>query len=90
VGRWNRDCGCHTGGQEGWQQQWRGPLRVALDFLRDEAERQFEIVGNELLIDPWAARNAYIELVLEHGRWRDQFLARHSKHPLSPPDQMRS
>ena len=42
VGRWIRDCGCHTGGEPGWNQQWRAPLRQALDFLRDENAAHFE------------------------------------------------
>src|SRR2546423_538397 len=42
VGRWIRDCGCHTGGEAGWNQQWRTPLRQALDFLRDENTADFE------------------------------------------------
>ena len=29
VGRWIEDCGCHTGGEPGWSQAWRGPLRRA-------------------------------------------------------------
>ena len=90
VGRWMRDCGCHTGGEPGWRQQWRCPLRLALDFLRDRAARQFERVGGDLLIDPWATRNDYIELILDHGRSREEFLARHSKQILAPPDQVRA
>ena len=31
VDRWQSDCGCGGGG--GWQQQWREPLRQALDWL---------------------------------------------------------
>ena len=27
VSRWYKDCGCHTGGQDGWNQKWRTPLR---------------------------------------------------------------
>ena len=90
VGRWIRDCGCHTGGDPGWRQQWRGPLRLALDFLRDEAAREFEHVGSDLLLDPWIARNAYIELILDHGRSRAAFLAKHSAEILSTPDQVRA
>jgi len=90
VGRWIRDCGCHTGGTEGWQQAWRGPLRLALDFLRDEAARDFESVGGDLLIDPWAARNDYIKLILDHGRTRAEFLRQHCKDSLAEPEQMRA
>jgi hypothetical protein len=64
VGRWSRDCGCHTGGEPGWNQSWRKPLREALNFLRDDAAEKFERVGSELLKDPWAARNDYINVIL--------------------------
>lgn len=90
VGRWIRDCGCHTGGSEGWNQRWRGPLRRALDFLRDRAAIYFESVGSELLLDPWQARNDYIDLILDHGRSRADFLRQHSGETLAPPDQMRA
>jgi alpha-amylase/alpha-mannosidase (GH57 family) len=90
VGRWIRDCGCHTGGEAGWNQKWRGPLRAALDFLRDDLARQFESVGGELFLDPWSTRNAYIEVILDHGRSRQEFLAREAKHLLSPADEARA
>ncbi len=90
LGRWLRDCGCHTGGEAGWNQKWRAPLRAALDFLRDEAARQFELVGGDLFADPWVARNNYIELILDHGRSREEFLNRHARSELSPPDQVRA
>ncbi|MBA2526987.1 MAG: DUF3536 domain-containing protein [Pyrinomonadaceae bacterium] len=86
VGRWIRDCGCHTGGQPGWNQSWRGPLRKALDFLRDEAAKHFERVGGELLIDPWGARNASIELILDHNRSREEFLIRHARKEFTPEE----
>lgn len=89
VGRWSRDCGCNGGGEAGWTQKWRTPLRAALDFLRDEAARQFEIVGEELLSDPWATRNAYIELILGQAR-SAEFLKRHARHELSLTDQARA
>jgi alpha-amylase/alpha-mannosidase (GH57 family) len=34
VDRWQDDCGCGGGGD--WHQQWRRPLRDALDWLRDQ------------------------------------------------------
>ena len=33
VSRWYKDCGCHTGGDESWNQKWRTPLRAAFDNL---------------------------------------------------------
>ena len=90
VGRWRRDCGCHTGGEPDWNQRWRGPLREALDFLREHSARQFEDVGGELLVDPWGARNSYIELILDRGRSGAEFLARVAKQPLSLQDQTRA
>ncbi len=36
VSRWYKDCGCSTGGQEGWDQQWRTPLRRAYTLLSEK------------------------------------------------------
>jgi len=71
VGRWSRDCGCHTGGEPGWNQAWRKPLREALNFLRDDAAAKFEQSG--LLRDPWAARNDYIKVILDPKHAREEF-----------------
>ncbi len=76
VGRWSRNCGCQTGGEPGWGQSWRGPLRVALNFLRDDAAAKFE--NTDLLRDPWAARNDYIDVILDPQRAREGFLSRHA------------
>lgn len=65
VGRWERDCGCSTGGEAGWTQSWRAPLRRALDRLRDHAVEVFERRGGAVLADPWAARDAYVDVLLE-------------------------
>lgn len=78
VGRWFRDCGCHTGGEQGWSQAWRTPLRQALDFLRDAVAEVYEDAGGDLFEDPWAARDGYVEVVLETGR-RRAFLETHAR-----------
>ena len=36
VGRWERDCGCHTGGDDLWNQEWRSPMRQAFNTLEKE------------------------------------------------------
>lgn len=87
VGRWSRDCGCHTGGEEGWNQSWRTPLRKALEFLRDGASVNFENAGRELFWDPWKARNDYIKVMLQGEKYQVTFLNRHSRRPLSEPEQ---
>jgi alpha-amylase/alpha-mannosidase (GH57 family) len=89
VGRWSRDCGCHTGGEAGWGQKWRQPLRAAFDFLRDDVAEKFQDVGAELLADPWAARNQYIGVILDPEHVREEFLKRHALRPLSMSEEAR-
>ncbi|HEX8773922.1 MAG TPA: DUF3536 domain-containing protein [Pyrinomonadaceae bacterium] len=90
VGRWRRDCGCQTGAQEGWNQAWRAPLRDALDLLRDDAALAFEATAGELFVDPWAARDDYIELIADRKASRDDFLRRHCGRALSSTEQARA
>ncbi len=84
VERWRSDCGDSTGGQPGWNQAWRAPLREALDDLRDELAQAFEEKAPDLLRDPWAARDAYVSVVLDRSRANvDAFMAREASRPLS-------
>ena len=66
VERWRADCGCNSG-RAGWNQKWRGPLRAALDFVRDELIKTFDTLGREYFKDPWAARNDYVNLMLDRS-----------------------
>jgi alpha-amylase/alpha-mannosidase (GH57 family) len=66
VERWRANCGCNAG-RLGWSQEWRKPLREALDWLRDTINPQFEALGRTVLRDPWAARDAYINVVLNRS-----------------------
>jgi alpha-amylase/alpha-mannosidase (GH57 family) len=80
VERWRSDCGCSTGAAEGWNQAWRAPLRDALDQLRDEIAPLYEAAAAPLLADPWAARDAYNEVLLDHSPERvAAFLARQGR-----------
>ena len=87
VGRWIRDCGCQTGGEPGWDQKWRSPLRAALDFLRDENIPYFEATRNKLFTFPWIARDESISLILDPAASREEFLFAHARRWLSAPDQ---
>ena len=82
VDRWQHDCGCGGGG--GWQQQWRAPLRMALDWLRDHLCVLYEKLGAPLLHEPWAARNDYINVLnSSFDQAFDRFLESHQAHPLT-------
>ncbi len=67
VGRWKENCGCKTGGPADWNQEWRAPLRNALDGLSAALGSIFEKEGGELLRDPWAARDDYIKLIMSRS-----------------------
>ncbi len=91
VGRWQEDCGCSTGGGPGWTQRWRRPLRQGLDRLRDTLGEIFAEESAPLLLDGWAARDDYIELLLDPGEpARADFFARHQARPLTPEEQARA
>ncbi len=66
IERWRSDCGCN-GGKQGWNQAWRKPLRDALDFIRDSTAPLAEQIAEPLLKDLWAARDAYIQIVLDRS-----------------------
>jgi len=82
VERWRSDCGCHTGAHSGWTQAWRAPLRSSLDGLRADLAGLFEEQGGQRFRDPWAARNDYIDVILDRS---DQslgvFFERHAAVP---------
>jgi hypothetical protein len=91
IDRWRADCGCNSGGKPGWRQQWRRPLREALDWLRERAVTIIDGIGGELLRDPWAARDAYIDVLLDRGDGaRDRFLAVHAHHQLDAAQRVRA
>lgn len=84
VERWKNNCGCNTGGHQGWNQEWRAPLREALDWLRDELAPLCEQRTGDYLKDPWAARDEYIQVILDRSRDRvEEFLAKHASKALN-------
>jgi alpha-amylase/alpha-mannosidase (GH57 family) len=67
VGRWATNCGCNSGGHSDWNQEWRAPLRAALDWLRDEIAPRYEKMAARYFKDPWGARNNYIHVILDRS-----------------------
>ena len=89
VERWRSNCGCNSGGHAGWNQEWRGPLRAALDWLRDELASFYEQKAAALLRDPWTARDEYIQVVLNRAEENVlNFLGSHATHPLNDEEQV--
>ncbi len=84
IERWRSDCGCNTGRNPKWNQAWRVPLREAMDWLRDTLAPKYEVKAQEFLKDPWAARDDYIEVILDRSPENVQgFLDRHRTRELN-------
>ena len=90
VERWRSNCGCN-GGHPGWNQEWRAPLRKALDELRDALIPLSEQHGSSLFRDVWAARDAYIQVVLDRSAESvDRFFAAQQSHQLNDDERVRA
>jgi alpha-amylase/alpha-mannosidase (GH57 family) len=64
VERWRNDCGCNSG-RPGWNQQWRAPLRQALDWLRDTLMPLYKTEMQKFTKDSDKIRNDYIKIILD-------------------------
>ncbi len=88
VERWRSNCGC-SGGKPGFHQEWRKPLREALDELRDAITPMTEQEGAKLFTDVWAARDRYIDVILDRsGEVVDGFFKDHQSHDLSSEERV--
>lgn len=68
IERWRSNCGCHTGGEAGWTQEWRAPLRDALDWLRNRANEVYLEEMAPFQVDADSLRNSYISVLLHRKR----------------------
>ena len=87
VERWRGNCGCNSGGHPDWNQEWRAPLRSALDWLGDALAPLYESKAATLLKDPWKARDEYIRVILDRSPENvERLLGEHAAHVLSPEE----
>ena len=90
IERWRSNCGCSSG-KPGWNQQWRTPLREALDALRDAIVPLTEQEGQKLFRDVWIARDGYIDVILDRSEEVVQrFLEDHQSHELTAEERVRA
>jgi alpha-amylase/alpha-mannosidase (GH57 family) len=90
IERWRSNCGCNSG-KPGWNQQWRAPLRQALDELRDAIAPLTEQEGAKLFTDVWLARDGYIDVILNRSEEVvDRFFERHQNHKLTPEERVQA
>ena len=63
VERWKSNCGCAADQSKSGQQQWRAPLRQALDWMRDKQIGVYQERMTRYHADPWKLRNEYIDVI---------------------------
>jgi alpha-amylase/alpha-mannosidase (GH57 family) len=91
VERWRSNCGCNSGMKAGWSQEWRGPLRAALDSLREDLTKPYEDNAREILNDPWKARDDYVNVVLDRSeRNINSFFETHAVRTLTSDEKVRA
>jgi alpha-amylase/alpha-mannosidase (GH57 family) len=88
IERWWSDCGCNSGAHPEWNQAWRTPLREVFDWLRDEVALPWVKRAAPLLKDPWAARDAYIDVMHDRSDENlERFFMRHAARALTGAEQ---
>lgn len=87
IERWRSHCGCNSG-RKNWQQNWRAPLRQALDWLRDTVNPYYEKAMGAYAQDPWSVRNDYIDCINDRSDEQiNIFLKNHVKSTLDDTSQ---
>jgi alpha-amylase/alpha-mannosidase (GH57 family) len=91
LGRWREDCGCRTDEHPAWNQSWRAPLRLALDWLRDELAARYERSGEKLFRDPWAARDESLPVLSQPtAEDAERFFETHAARSLDAGERRRA
>ena len=88
LGRWSDDCGCCLEPRPGWNQKWRAPLRESLNLLRDRADTIYVEESSGWLKNPWAARDSYVQLILDHHIPISDYLREQEVRPLNDAERV--
>jgi alpha-amylase/alpha-mannosidase (GH57 family) len=91
VERWKSNCGCQTGGESHWTQEWRKPLREALDWLKAKFDAIYEKEMSEYHEQPWLIRNHYVDILLERSATsKKAFFEKYFSEKLTPAKRTRA
>jgi hypothetical protein len=87
IERWRSNCGCrmdpHT------NQEWRGPLLAAMEFVKNHADGVYERFAQPLIPDPWTALRESARLFADPGLGvQEEFFTRHRAKDESAQEQM--
>ncbi len=89
VERWRGNCGCAADVLRSGRQQWRAPLRHAMDWLRDKIAEVYEARMSKYCPDPWKLRNDYIAVVNDRSLENVKgFIANAAGRELNQEDQV--
>ena len=84
IERWKKNCGCCQNEDNVGKQQWREPLREAMDRLRDQLVAVYENQMRQFVSDPWELRNRYISVVNNRSvEGRERFVTEAAGRELS-------
>ncbi len=90
IERWRSSCGCGSEIHRGWNQDWRAPLRGAMDWLRDTIAIIYEEEMERFTDDPWQARDEYVDLILERSQKNTKhFFSGHMAPSLSEEEKIK-
>lgn len=75
VERWRSNCGCRLDGHG--SQEWRAPLRSAMEFVKNHADAIYERFATPLVSDAWAALKESARLFIDvNPAVREEFFVR--------------
>jgi alpha-amylase/alpha-mannosidase (GH57 family) len=87
VERWRSNCGCGSEIRRGYSQEWRKPLRLALDWLRDRLAEVYVEEGSRIFVDPVAVKDQLLQVAFDRRAEANHYLLMRVKSGLPRGEQ---